>query len=176
MLRFNRRTITQEVRDEYARLLDNNPNDDKITQFIRDQYARLNLDRDQIFQIFEMLVGRQPNFENPENVSQFQNLPRDLVLNQRPQPEANQFLNQNMAAALQFVDDPFKGNINPGTAEGAKLYLKATASISDDDKFEIKITSAQKFVDVVTKDANTFGWGSLVRAIPSNGAGETKTY
>ena len=78
-----------------------------------------------------------------------------------------------MAAALQFVDDPFKGN-KAGTAEGAKLYLKATAGISEDDKFEIKITLAQKFVDIVTKDANTFGWGSLVRAIPSDGAGETK--
>ena len=59
-------------------------------------------------------------------------------------------------------------------AEGAKLYLKATASISQDDKFEINITSAQKFVDVVTKDANTFGWRSLVREIPSDGNGDTK--
>ena len=88
--------------------------------------------------------------------------------------DQNPIANINMAAALQFVDDPFKGNINPGTAEGAKLYLKASASISDDDKFEINITSADKFVDVVTKDANTFGWGSLVRAIPSDDNGDTK--
>ena len=128
-----------------------------------------------------MLVDRQPNFENPENISQFQNLPKDPVSNPRRnllrpslQPEQNRLPDQNMAATLQFVDDPFKGNINSGTADGAKLYLKATASISEDDKFEINITSAQKFVDMVTKDANTFGWGSLVRAIPSNGAGETK--
>ena len=55
-----------------------------------------------------------------------------------------------------------------------KLYLKATASISVDDKFEINITLAQKFADMVTKDANNFGWGALVRAIPSDNAGGTK--
>ena len=60
----------------------------------------------------------------------------------------------NMAAVQQFVDDHFKGNTNPGTSEGAKLYLKATASISEDDKFDINLNSAQKFVDMVTKDAN----------------------
>ena len=58
MVRFNRRTITQEDRDAYARFLDNVPTDDEIAQFIRDQYARLNPDRDQIFQIFQMLVDR----------------------------------------------------------------------------------------------------------------------
>ena len=79
-----------------------------------------------------------------------------------------------MAAAAQFVDDPFKGNINPGTSDGAKLYLKATASTKEDDKIEINITSAQKFVDMVTKDTNNFGWGSLVRAIPFDVAGATK--
>jgi len=177
MFRFNRRTITQEVRDAYTRLLDNDPNDDEIAQFIRDQYARLNLDRDQIFQIFQMLVDRQPNFENPENVPQVRNRPRGRVLNnqenqQHPIVEGPQV---NMAAAAQqFVDDPFKGNINPGTAEGAKLYLKATTSIKDDDKFEINISSAQKFVDMVTKDATNFAWGALVRAIPSDAAGGIK--
>ena len=67
-----------------------------------------------------------------------------------------------MAAGQQFVDDPFKGNINPGIADGAKLYLKATASIPEDDKYKINITSAKKFVYMVTKDANNFGWGALV--------------
>ena len=79
-----------------------------------------------------------------------------------------------MAAVQQFVDDPFKENINPGAFEGAKLYLKATASILEDDKFEINITCAQKFVDMVSKDANNFGWGALVRAITSDNAGSTK--
>ena len=64
---------------------------------------------------------------------------------------------ENMESVKQFVDDPFGGNIIPGTSEGVKLYLKATASILEDDKFDINITSAQKFVDMVTKDANNFG-------------------
>ena len=181
MSRLSRRSVTLGDRDAYAQFIENDPSDDDIAQFIRERFARLNPDEIQTFQIFELLVNWQPHFENPENIQQFQNLPRDPALNQnrnrlRPRThlEQNTIANDNMAAALQFVDDPFKGNIYPGTAEGAKLYVKATASISEDDKFEINITSAQKFVDVVTKDANTFGWGLLVRAIPSDGNGETK--
>ena len=64
-----------------------------------------------------------------------------------------------------FVDDPFKGNINPGTSEGAKLYMKATATMDDDDKFDITIVNAQKFLDHITRDTNTFGWGMLVHTI-----------
>ena len=180
MVRLNRRTITQEDWDAYNRFIDNDPSDNDIAQFICEQFPRLNPNPNQIFQIFQMLADRVPEFENHENIAQFQNPPRNLIENRRrynlrpqPRPVTNQIQNQNMAAA-QFVDDPFKGNINPGTAEGAKLYLKATASIAEDDKFEINITSAQKFVDVVTKDANTFGWGALVRAIPSDANGETK--
>ena len=129
-----------------------------------------------------MLVDWQPNFENPENISQFPNLARNpnLIIRNwqknyqnplpsHPCPEANM-----APAAQQFVKDPFKGNINPGTSEGAKLDLKATASIPDDDKFVINISSAQKFVDMVTKDATNFGWGALVRAIPSDDAGGVK--
>ena len=176
MQRFNRRSITREDRDAYAHFGENDPSDDDIVQFIRDRFARLNPDRIQIFQIFEILVGRQLHFQNPDNVSQFQNGQRDPDLNNRqnqPQQVVEDYQN-NMAAVQQFVDDPFKGNINPGTSEGAKLYLKATASISEDDKFEININSAQKFVDMVTKDANDFGWGALVRAIPSDNARGTK--
>jgi len=73
-----------------------------------------------------------------------------------------------------FVDDPYHGNINPGTTDGAKLYLKATASISDDDKFDLNISSAQKFLDVMRRDATNFGWGSLIRAIQGNDANETR--
>lgn len=43
---------------------------------------------------------------------------------------------------LIFVDDPYQGNINPGTTDGAKLYLKATAAIPEEDKFDLNISSA----------------------------------
>ena len=64
-----------------------------------------------------------------------------------------------------FVDDPFKGNINPGTSEGAKLYMKAKATLDNDDKFDINMSNAQKFLDCMTRDTNTFGWGILVRTV-----------
>ena len=69
---------------------------------------------------------------------------------------------------LIFVDDPFKGNINPGTSEGAKLYIKATAKIDEDDKIDININNSQKFLDRMTRDTNTFGWGMLVRTVQVN--------
>ena len=64
-----------------------------------------------------------------------------------------------------FVDDPFKGNINPGTLDGAKLYMKAMAPIDDDDKFDVNINNAQKFLDHMTRDTNTFGWEILVHMV-----------
>ena len=74
-----------------------------------------------------------------------------------------------MAAAVppvEYIDDPFHGNINPGTKTGSQLYLKATASISEEDKFVLNISSAQKFLDLINQDADAFGWGELVRMIP----------
>ena len=66
---------------------------------------------------------------------------------------------------MVFVDDPFKGNINPGTSDGAKLYMKATSAINEDEKFDINIKNAQKFLDHVNRDTNNFGWGILVRTV-----------
>ena len=125
MTRFSRRTITPQIRDAYAQLLEHDPYDDDIARFIRDQYAGLNLDQNQIFQIFQMLVNRQPRFENLENIAQFPNLTRNPNLNIRnrqrnqlhPPPLSPRPAVNIAAAAQQYVDDPFKGNINPGTAE-----------------------------------------------------------
>ena len=152
MVRISRRSVTQDDRDAYAHFIEDDPTDDNIATFIRERFARLDPDT---------LVNRQPNFQNQENISQLRNHPTESVLNNPIHQQhhvAEEQGQDNMAATQQFVDDPFKGNINPSTSEGAKLYLKATASISDDDKFDINITSAQKFVDMVTKDANNFGW------------------
>jgi len=68
-------------------------------------------------------------------------------------------------APVIFVVDPFKGNINPGTSEGSKLYTKATATIDDDEKFDLNIENAQKFLDHMTRDTNKFGWRILVRMV-----------
>ena len=64
-----------------------------------------------------------------------------------------------------FVDNPFKGNINLGTSEGAKLYMKAAATIDDDDRFDITITNTQRILDHMSRDTNTFAWGMLVCTI-----------
>jgi hypothetical protein len=64
--------------------------------------------------------------------------------------------------AALFVTDPLKGNINPGEAEGAKLFRQATADISTDDKFDIIIENAKKFVSALRKDAKSFGWETLL--------------
>ena len=64
-----------------------------------------------------------------------------------------------------WTDDPFRGNIQPGTTEGQKLYLKAIAKINDDDKYEVNIENAQKCLDDMSKDANNFGWGRPFRHI-----------
>lgn len=75
---------------------------------------------------------------------------------------------------LIFVDDPYQGNINPGTTDGAKLYLKATAAIPEEDKFDLNISSAQKFLDLMRRDSNNFGWGRLIRIIQQNDENTTK--
>ena len=97
-------------------------------------------------------------------------------IEQQRQQQQNHNMN-NMAAAVppveEFIDDPFQGNINPGTKTGAQLYLKATAAIAEEDKFDLNISSAQKFLDLMTLDADAFGWGELVRSI-SVGNNETK--
>ena len=67
MVRLARGFITQEVRDLYAQLQREETSNDGIAQFIWDQFFRLNLDKNQFFFIFELLVSWRPNFENPEN-------------------------------------------------------------------------------------------------------------
>lgn len=85
----------------------------------------------------------------------------DINVNPNPQqnPEANQGgpppipvpqPPQVPQPALVFVDDPFKGNINPGTSDGAKLHMRATTKVSQDDKFVININNAQKFLMVTS--------------------------
>ena len=67
-----------------------------------------------------------------------------------------------------FFTNHYFGDINPNTSEGQKLYLKATAKIPDDERFDISIANARKFLDKMNRDTNQFGWGSLVRMIPDS--------
>jgi len=69
---------------------------------------------------------------------------------------------------MLFFTNPYLGNINPNTSEGQKLYMKATAKIPDDERFDISIANARKFLDKMSRDTNQFGWESLVRMIPDS--------
>ena len=80
----------------------------------------------------------------------------------------------NMAAEVNFVMNPYLGNINPGTSDGLKLYLKAT------EKREPQLTVSQENVKYLMPafeaDARNFGWGPLVNVVPvSTTAGDTKS-
>ena len=159
MVRFSRRSITQIDRDAYAQYKENDPSDDDIAQFIRERFARLNPDMNQIIQIFEILVGRQPQFQSLQNITQFSNLARDPAWNSR-----NRQINQTQPSSLnplpgvnittvvqQFVDDPFKGDINPGTAEGAKRYLKATSGIPEQHQVFLRMITLKSTFFISSK-------------------------
>ena len=60
------------------------------------------------------------------------------------------------APYIEFIDDPFHGNMNPGIKKGSQLYLKATAALPEEDKFILNMSSAQKFLDLMTQDADSF--------------------
>ena len=165
--RAHRIRITRELRDAYDIHIASNPTDDQQLQFIRahnQQYTQA-----QVFQIFRILNNREhPSiiqnrliFQEIENLF----LPEVQAQQQIPphqQPQVNMAAANNANA---WTDDPFRGNIQPGTTEGQKLYLKAIAKIDDDDKYEINIENAQKFLDDMSQDANNFGWGRLVRHV-----------
>ena len=85
--------------------------------------------------------------QNQSLRSQFQNQPQGNTDQHQQQLAVQQPPNVPVIMTTSYVDDPFLANINPGTTEGAKLYLKAIAATSEDDKFDISITSAQKFLD-----------------------------
>ena len=65
------------------------------------------------------------------NNIQIQNQTRSLVQNVIP----NQNCQQNLIVPTTFVNDLFKGDINTGTSEGTKLYIKTNIVIPEDDKF-----------------------------------------
>jgi len=116
----------------------------------------------QTFQLFEIFNSRrhqqQINFQNlirraRIRKKRIERINRNRISEINPQ--------QNAGQTISFVDDPFEGNINPGTPKVARLYMKATESIGDEDKFDLTIENSQKFLDQMTWDTNTFGWGIM---------------
>ena len=77
------------------------------------------------------------------------------------------------APAVNWLVNPFYGNINPGEVDGAKLYNRAIESPTE--KLTIAQTNAQDIVDTFVKDASDFGWGALVGNIEVDDARNTKS-
>ena len=174
MVRVSFRTLlTPDFRQRYRQYLQQQPDDDQQIEML--EHCSPNLDPNQHFRLFQIS-------NDHAHPCAIRNIP--LVLNQigsqfqnraRNQPNQNnqQVLEQNNRMAQQpqqqpqiiFVNDLYHGNIDPGTMEGAKLSLKATASISEEDKFDLKISTAQKFIDLMRRDSTKFGWDSLIHAI-----------
>ena len=69
-------------------------------------------------------------------------------------------------STLYFDVDPFQGNINPGTTEGQKLYLKATAPLPTSERIAVVQSKVRQFMDMIETDSNDFAWGQLVNLIP----------
>ena len=65
--------------------------------------------------------------------------------------------------AISFLSDPFEGDINPGTADGAKLFATAT---KDRAKEDLLMISQSKVTDIMSSfrhDSNMFCWGKLIK-------------
>ena len=150
MTRIGRRFLSEQQRQRYQQFLLSNPSDDQQLEYFQNNFE--NLSTRKILNLFRVL-----NLREPPRLIQTYILHRELQ-NTFEQRNRNPTIS-NMAAqpAVEFICDPFYGNINPGTKIGAQLYLKATASISEDDKFDLKISTAQKFLDLMTQDADAFG-------------------
>ena len=71
-----------------------------------------------------------------------------------------------------FLTNPFFGDINPGTADGAKLYNKAIEAPKD--KLSIQQSKARDVQSQFETDACNFGWSSLIGNITINVANEVR--
>jgi len=159
--RVNRRFLTEQQTQEYQQFLLTNPSDDQQLEYFRNNFEILSAQH--ILDLFRILNSRS----HPQEI-QILRINRYLRNLFAQQPQVNHNMAQVPVASVEeFIDDPFHGNINPGTKTGAQLYLKATAVTKEEDKFDLNMSSAQKFLDLMTQDADAFGWGGLVRAVPT---------
>ena len=155
--------ISREFRRAHTEFMQIDPNDNQQLEFILARYPNYN--DAQLFQTFRILNNREhPQIiQNRHNLQEIENLMIPELNQHRQLQHDNMASNNNQND--NWTDDPFRGNIRPGTTEGQKLYLKAIAKIDDDDKYDINIENAQKFLDDMSQDANNFGWGKLVRHV-----------
>ena len=159
MVNITRNSVTDEQREQHKIFLQQHlPSDDQQVEYLRTQFPTRPVI--EILQIFQILNDREfPRiFQTIQSLDQIQN-PQKFLLNS---VRENNNIAQPVQNNLVFVDDLYQGDINPGTTDGAKLYIKATAAIPEDEKFDLTILMAQKFLDLMQRDSNNFGWGHLI--------------
>jgi len=61
--------------------------------------------------------------------------------------------------------NPFRGDINPGTAEGLRLFLKATAQLDEEERYGLKPDNAKALMDHLLQASNRFRWNKLIDQI-----------
>ena len=138
MVRLNRSFLTQEFRQNFARFQQNNQELVQQLNYIRRHFQQSLLLTEELL-ILKILI--------PQNqIQNFQNFRNQIVTN------ATATRNSTV-----YYSDPFQENIDPTSSDGAKLYLKAIAELKDDEKFEINITNAQKFLDQLEIDTENYG-------------------
>ena len=68
-------------------------------------------------------------------------------------------------AGSVFVTHPYDREINPGTADGYKLYKNATEKLGESEKLTLNQQNAKAILDQLENDSDTFRWGALIHKI-----------
>ena len=67
-----------------------------------------------------------------------------------------------MAASINYLLSPFKGNIYLRYPTSLKIYLQATNKIDKEtEKLDISVSNAKDIIDPFIILANKYGWGRL---------------
>ena len=163
-----RRDISPQTRTAFQQLLENQSIEASFednSRLIREQlqFIQRNFqiqNQPELRQIFQILT----NTELPENFN------FEFYLNMAVDTASGG--NGNTTTKTEtFVTDPYQGNINPGSSDGAKLYKTATEALPDGKKIEIILKNAHLLLRQLIDDANRFGWEDLFFGIPKDNIG-----
>jgi len=75
---------------------------------------------------------------------------------------------------ISFLSDPFEGDINPGTADGAKLFASATKDRTKENLLTIAQSKVTDIMATFRHDSNMFCWGKLINMIDDNKGGRVR--
>ena len=72
---------------------------------------------------------------------------------------------------IYFLSNPFKGDVNPRTVDGAKLLASATKDRTKENLLTIAQSKVADIMATFRHDSNMFCWGKLINMIDDNKAG-----